>query len=109
MAAIIDDARGQHANDGDGDGGCVDGDGVLVGASMFVFDDGDWAGVIVLGSGWLLDANDADEAIEVPMLDDGDEMLLLIVTIVDECNAPRNIGKRLRNALKQLTPHPSTQ
>ena len=40
-AAIIDDAIGQHANDGDGDGGCVDDGGVLVGASMLVLDDGD--------------------------------------------------------------------
>jgi len=40
MAAIIEDARGQHANDADGGGGCMDGDGVLVGKSMFVFEDG---------------------------------------------------------------------
>ena len=44
MAPIIDHATRLHANDADGDGGCVDdadGDGVLVGASMLVLDDGD--------------------------------------------------------------------
>ena len=104
MAAIIEDARGQHANDADG--GVVD-DGCMV-------DAGDWADVIVLDSCWLLDTNVAGEAIELLMID-GDALvfdeavgadvqsvqfvfisLLQIVTLVQQNNPESKVKVLMR-------------